>query len=122
MRVKGGFKTRRRRKKVLKRAEGYMLSNSRCFATAKEKNDRALVYAFRDRKQRKRHFRQLWNLRINAAARLNGTTYSRLIGALHKANVEIDRKSLAEMAVNDMNTFAALVKKVGTGAGKAATA
>ena len=112
MRVKGGFKTRRRRKKVLKRAEGYMLSNSRCFATAKEKNDRALVFAFRDRKQRKRHFRALWNLRINAAARLNGTTYSRLIGALHKANVEIDRKSLADMAVNDMSSFAAIVKKV----------
>jgi len=112
MRVKGGVKSRRRRKKVLKRAEGYMLSNSRCFATAKEKNDRALVYAFRDRKQRKRHFRSLWNLRINAAARLNGTTYSRLIGAIHKAKIEIDRKSLAEMAVNDMAMFAALVAKV----------
>ena len=119
MRVKGGVKARRRRNKVLKRASGYMLSNSRCFATAKEKNDRALVYAFRDRKQKKRHFRTLWTLRINAAARLHGTTYSKLIGALHKAKVEIDRKTLAEMAANDLTTFGALVKSVNLGSAPA---
>lgn len=112
MRVKRGFKARRRRKKVLKRAKGYRGSNSSCFITAKEKNDRALVYAYRDRKQRKRDFRRLWTQRINAAARLNGTTYSRLIGALKKANVELDRKVLADMAITDAAGFSALVQKV----------
>ena len=112
MRVKRGFKARRRRNKVLKRAEGYIGANSRVYSTAAEKNDRALAYAYRDRKVKKREFRQLWTQRINAAARLNGTTYSRLMGALKKANVELDRKILADMAVKDQAGFAQLVTSV----------
>lgn len=112
MRVKRGFKARRRRNKVLKRAEGYYGANSRVYSVAAEKNDRALAYAYRDRKAKKREFRKLWTQRINAAARLNGTNYSKLIGALKKANVELDRKVLADMAVNDQSGFTALVKQV----------
>ena len=112
MRVKGGFVTRRRHKKILKRAKGYYAAGSRCFNHATEKVDHGLEYAYRDRRAKKREFRQLWTQRINAAARLNGTTYSRLIGALKKANVGLDRKVLADMAVNDANGFTALVSKV----------
>jgi large subunit ribosomal protein L20 len=110
MRVKGGFTNRRRHKKVLKRAKGYYSANSRAYIHAVEKNDRALAYAYRHRKQKKRTFRALWNQRINAGARLNGTTYSRLIGGLLKAKVEVNRKMLAEMAINDAAGFAALCK------------
>ncbi len=110
-RVKRGFKARRRRKKVLKRASGYYSSRSRLFSVAKELNDRALAYAFRDRKTRKRSFRALWTQRINAAARLNGTTYSRLIGALKNKGIELDRKSLADLAIFDANGFSNLVKE-----------
>ena len=81
MRVKRGIVARRRRKKVLNRASGYYSANSRCFTVAIEKNDRALAYAYRDRKVKKREFRKLWTQRINAAARMNGTSYSVLIGA-----------------------------------------
>ena len=112
MRVKRGFKARRRRNKVLKRAEGYRGSNSKCYITAVEKNDRALVFAYRDRKTKKREFRKLWTQRINAAARLNGTTYSRLIGALNKSGVELDRKVLADIAVHDPKGFSDLVKQL----------
>ena len=112
MRVKRGIKARRRRNKVLERASGYYGANSRLFAVAKEKNDRALVYAYRDRKTKKRDFRQLWTQRINAAARLNGMNYSTLIGALKKANIELDRKVLADMAVHDAAAFSALVQQV----------
>jgi large subunit ribosomal protein L20 len=112
MRVKRGIKARRRRNKVLERASGYYSSGSRLFTVAKEMNDRALVYAYRDRKVKKREFRNLWTQRINAAARLNGTNYSRLMGALKKANVGLDRKILADMAVNDANAFSQLVQKV----------
>jgi large subunit ribosomal protein L20 len=112
MRVKRGIKARRRRNKVLKRAKGYTGTNSNVFTTAQEKNDRALAYAYRDRKAKKRDFRRLWTQRINAAARLNGTTYSRLMGALKKANVELDRKILAELAVNDKAAFTDIVRKV----------
>lgn len=112
MRVKRGVKARRRRNKVLERASGYRGANSRSFSVAIEKNDRALVYAYRDRKVRKREFRELWTIRINAAARLCGTTYSRLMGALNKSTVEIDRKILADLAVNDFNGFKAVVDKV----------
>ena len=90
MRVKGGIKARQRHKKWLKRAKGYYSSASRCFSQAIERNDRALVYAFRDRKVKKREFRSLWTVRINAAARLNGTTYSRLMGALRNADINMD--------------------------------
>ena len=112
MRVKRGTKARRRRKKVLERASGYRGSNSRCYSIAAEKNDRGMAYAYRDRKVRKREFRKLWAQRINAAARLNGTTYSRLMGALKKAHVNLDRKVLADMAVVDANAFAGIVQKV----------
>src|ERR1700722_12385616 len=116
-RVKRGTKARARRKKVLKRAKGYYGSNSRLFVTAQEVVDRAGVYAYRDRKVRKREFRSLWTVRINAAARLNGTTYSKLIGGIHKVGIEVDRKILADLAVNDAAAFAAIVKQaVGTSA------
>ncbi len=112
MRVKRGFKARRRRNKVLKRAEGYRGSNSKCYITAVEKNDRALVYAYRDRKTKKREFRRLWTQRINAAARLNGTSYSKLMGALNKSSMELDRKVLADMAVNDPKGFSDVVSQL----------
>lgn len=112
MRVKGGVVSRRRRNKVLKRASGYYSSGSRLFIYAKERNDRALAYAFRDRKQRKRQFRKLWITRISAAAKLNGTSYSKLMGALIKANVEMDRKVLSDMAIFDPKGFSDLVQKV----------
>ena len=110
-RVKRGTKARARRKKVLKRAKGYYGSNSRLFVTAQEVNDRALVFAYRDRKVKKREFRKLWTQRINAAARINGTTYSKLMGAIHKANIEVDRKMLADLAVKDPQGFTAVVQK-----------
>jgi large subunit ribosomal protein L20 len=108
MRVKGGFTNRRRHKKVLKRASGFYSANSRCYAHAVEKVDRALAYAYRDRRVKKREMRALWNQRINAAARLNGTTYSRLIGGLAKAGIAIDRKMLAHLAISDAPAFSAL--------------
>jgi len=110
MRVKGGFTNRRRHKKILKRASGYYSANGRAYAHAVEKNDRALAYAYKHRKMKKREFRALWNQRINAAARLNGTTYSRLIGGLIKAGIEIDRKSLSDLAITDTAGFAGLCK------------
>ncbi len=113
MRVKRGTVARQRRKKVLERASGYYSAGSRLFTVAKERNDRALVYAYRDRKARKREFRKLWTQRINAAARLNGTTYSVFMGALKKANIELDRKVLAEMAIFDPAGFSAVVKQAG---------
>lgn len=113
MRVKRGTVARKRRKKVLERASGYYSAGSRLFTVAKERNDRALVYAYRDRKAKKREFRKLWNQRINAAARLNGTTYSVLIGALKKANIELDRKVLSDLAIFDPSAFSAVVKQAG---------
>jgi large subunit ribosomal protein L20 len=110
-RVKRGTKARARRKKVLKRAKGFYGSNSRLFVTAQEVVDRAGVYAYRDRKVRKREFRSLWTVRINAAARLNGTTYSKLMGAINKAGILIDRKILADLAVKDPAAFSAVVKQ-----------
>jgi large subunit ribosomal protein L20 len=112
MRVKRGMTARRRRKKVLERASGFYSANSRAFTHATEKADRAMAYMYRDRKVRKRDFRSLWTQRINAAARLNGTTYSRLIGALNKSELQIDRKILADLAVSDSAAFSALVKKL----------
>lgn len=111
MRVKGGFTNRRRHKKILKRASGFYSANGRCYTHAVEKVDRALRYAYRDRKAKKRTFRQLWTQRINAAARLNGTTYSVLIGGLNKKGFQIDRKTLAELAVSDAAAFSAIVKQ-----------
>lgn len=110
MRVKGGFTNRRRHKKVLKRAAGYYSAGSRCYTHAVEKNDRGMAYAYAHRKMKKREFRALWNQRINAAARINGTTYSRLIGGLIKAKITLDRKILADMAIKDAPAFASLCK------------
>jgi large subunit ribosomal protein L20 len=112
MRVKGGFTNRRRHKKVRNRTEGFYAANSRCYVHAVEKMDRALAYSYRDRKVKKREFRQLWIHRINAAARLNGTSYARLMGALIKSGYQLDRKILADMAVRDGAGFSALVQKV----------
>jgi len=112
MRVKRGFKARRRRKKVLDRASGFYSANSRAFSIAAEKVDRAMAYEYRDRRVKKREFRKLWTQRINAAARQNGTTYSRLMGALKKAGIELDRKVLSDMAIRDKAAFTALVQKV----------
>lgn len=109
-RVKSGKTNKARHKKVLKRAKGYYSAGSRAYIHAVEKNDRGMAYMYRHRKMKKRDFRALWNQRINAAARLNGTTYSRLIGGLIKAGVQIDRKNLADLAVKDAATFASLCK------------
>ncbi len=114
-RVKRGFKARHRRNKVLKLAKGYRGARSKLFRSATEAVDRALNYAFRDRRVKKRDFRSLWITRINAASRLNGLSYSKFIFGLKKANVEIDRKVLAEIAVSDPAGFAqiATVAKAG---------
>lgn len=111
-RVKRGFKARRRRKKVLERASGAYSAGSRLYQVAINITERGMAYAYRDRKAKKRTFRQLWTQRINAAARMNGTTYSRLIGALNKSEIELDRKVLADMAVNDPAGFTRLVEQV----------
>ena len=107
-RVKSGMTNRRRHKKVLKRAKGYYSAGSRSYTHAVEKNDRGMVYAYRHRKMKKRLYRALWNQRINAAARLNGTTYSRLIGGLIKAGITLDRKVLSDLAIQDAAAFTSL--------------
>ncbi|RLB86249.1 MAG: 50S ribosomal protein L20 [Deltaproteobacteria bacterium] len=108
MRVKRGFKARRRRKKILKLAKGYRGGRSKLYRTAADAVDKALQYAYRDRRTRKRDFRKLWIARINAAARLNGLSYSRFINGLKRARVELDRKILAELAVSDPKAFSHL--------------
>ncbi|MEN8258039.1 MAG: 50S ribosomal protein L20 [Thermodesulfobacteriota bacterium] len=109
-RVTRGFKARRRRNRVLKLAKGYRGGRSRLFRSATEAVDKALCYAYRDRRNKKRDFRRLWIARISAAAKINGTNYSRLMGGLKKAQVELDRKSLSNMAILDPNAFAEVVK------------
>lgn len=104
--------SRRRRKKVLQMAKGYRGGRSKVYTVAKNTVDRALAFAYRDRRQRKRQFRRLWIARINAAARQNGTTYSRLMGALRKSEVGLNRKVLAELAVHNPDTFSQVVQKV----------
>jgi large subunit ribosomal protein L20 len=111
-RVKRGSKARQRRKKVLKAAKGYRGGQSRLFKTASISVNRARTYAYRDRKARKRDFRRLWIIRINAAARENGLSYSQLMGGLHKAGIDLDRKILAEMAVSDPAAFAQVADMV----------
>nr|WP_320416525.1 50S ribosomal protein L20 [Desulfosarcina sp.] len=106
MRIKRGFKARRRRQKVLKLAKGYRGGHSKLFRTAADTVDKALNYAYRDRKQRKRQFRRLWIARINAAARMNDLSYSRFISGLKKADVNLDRKVLADLAISDPPGFA----------------
>jgi len=109
MRVKRGFKARQRRKKVLKLAKGYRGGRSKLFRTATDAVDKALMYAYRDRRAKKRDFRKLWIARINAGARMNDLTYSRLIHGLKKANIELDRKVLAELAISDPAGFSQVV-------------
>ncbi len=104
--------SRRRRKKLLQMAKGYRGSRSKVYTVAKNTVDRALKFSYRDRRQRKRQFRRLWIARINAAARLNGTTYSRLMGSLRKSEVELNRKVLADLAVHHPETFSQVVKHV----------
>jgi len=104
-RVKRGFKARHRRRKVLKAAKGYRGGQGKLFKTATISVNRARMFAYRDRRTRKRDFRRLWIIRINAAARENGLSYSKLMGGLHKAGIDIDRKILADMAVNDSAAF-----------------
>jgi large subunit ribosomal protein L20 len=106
MRVKRGYKARKRRKKVLKLAKGYRGGRSKLFRTAADAVDKALMYAYRDRKARKRDFRKLWIIRINAAAHMNDLNYSKLMHGLKLANIEIDRKVLAELAISDPSGFA----------------
>ena len=110
-RVKTGIVRRRRHKKILKMAKGFFSGRRKHFRKAKEQIERSLVYAFRDRRQKKRDFRRLWITRINAACRLNDISYSRFINALNKANIDLDRKILADMAMNDPEAFATVVKQ-----------
>lgn len=107
-RVKRGYTLRRRRKRLLKLAKGFRGPRGNLYRIAREAVDRALNYAYRDRRQRKRDFRRLWITRINAAARINDISYSRLIAGLAKANVAIDRKILSDIALNDPGTFTRL--------------
>lgn len=107
-RVKRGTKRARRRKKILKQAKGYYGVKSKGHRIAKQAVDRALAYAYRDRRQKKRQFRRLWIVRINAAARLNGLSYSRFMSGLRLAGIELNRKMLADLAVRDAEGFAAV--------------
>jgi len=107
-RVKTGVVRRRRHKKVLKLARGCYSGRHKHFRKAKEQLERSMYYSFRDRKQKKREFRKLWIIRINAACRLNGMNYSNFMNGLKRANIELDRKILADMAMNDAAAFTAL--------------
>lgn len=109
-RARRGFKARRRRNKVLKNAKGYVGGRRKLFQIAKETVDRGMSFAYRDRKVRKREFRKLWIVRINAAVREHGLSYSRFINGLDKADVALDRKVLADIAVTDPVGFAAVAK------------
>ena len=110
-RVKGGYVTRQRRKRTLKLAKGYYGAKHLLFKTAKQQVMKSYMYAYRDRRQKKRDFRRLWITRINAAARMNGISYSVLMNGLKKAGVEVNRKMLADLAVHDAAAFTALVER-----------
>jgi large subunit ribosomal protein L20 len=110
MRVKKGFKARRRRNRVLKLAKGFRGRRKNCYKRANQAVERALAYSTRDRRRRRRDFRALWIARINAAARVNGTTYSRLVAGLRTTGVLLDRKVLADLALGAPVDFAAVVK------------
>ena len=111
-RVKGAMKTRARHKKILKLAKGYRGAKSKLYKTANQAVMKSLVYAYRDRKVKKREFRQLWIARINAATRANGMSYSKFMNGLKKNGIEINRKMLSEIAIADPEAFAKLVEKV----------
>lgn len=107
---KGSPRAHARHTKILKMAKGYRGRSSKCYRPALQRVEKALQYAYRDRRNKKREFRALWIQRINAAARLNGMTYARFMDGVHKAGIELDRKVLAEMAVNDAAAFTAVVE------------
>ena len=109
-RIKGGMNAKKKHNRVLKLAKGYRGARSKQYRVAKQSVMRALTSSYAGRKERKRQFRQLWIARINAAARINGTTYSRFVAGLAKAGVEVNRKMLADLAVNDAAAFAKLVE------------
>jgi len=111
MRVKTGIVRRRKHKKILKLAKGFYSGRRKHFRKAKEQVEHSLVYAYRDRKRKKRDFRRLWIVRINAACRLNDISYSRFINGLKLAGIELDRKILADMAMNDPKAFSTVVEK-----------
>ena len=111
MRIKRGYKARRRRNKVLKLAKGFRGGRSKLYRTAADAVDKALGYAYRDRRVRKREFRKLWITRINAASKMNNLSYSKFIHGLKKANIELDRKVLAELAVSDPAGFSQIASK-----------
>lgn len=110
-RVKGGYVTRQRRKRTIKLAKGYYGAKSISFKMAKQQVMKSYTYAYRDRRQKKRDFRRLWITRINAAARMNGLSYSVLMNGLNKAGIEVNRKMLADLAVNDAAAFTALTEQ-----------
>ncbi len=110
MRVKRGYKAKNRRKKILKLAKGFRGGRSKLFRTAADAVDKALSYAYRDRKAKKRDFRKLWIARINAASRMNGLSYSKFIHGLKLANIELDRKVLAELAISDPAAFSKIAE------------
>ncbi len=112
MRVKRGFKARRRRNKVLKLAKGFRGGRGKLYRTASDSVDKALMYAYRDRRARKRDFRRLWIIRINAAARMNDISYSKLMNGLKLSGSELDRKVLADLAICDPAAFSALLSKL----------
>lgn len=114
MRVKTGVVRRRRHKKVLKQAKGFYSGRRKHFRKAKEQLERSLCYAFRDRKQKKRDFRSLWIIRINAACRMQDMSYSKFMHGLKLANIEMDRKILADMAMNDIASFNKLIDSAKT--------
>jgi len=111
-RVKGALNARKKHKKVLKMAKGFRGARSKQYRVAKQSVMRAMAHSFAGRKQTKREYRKLWIVRINAAARLNGLSYSKFINGLKKAGVNINRKMLAELAVNDLTAFSKLVDKI----------
>jgi large subunit ribosomal protein L20 len=119
-RVKRGTKRNDRRKKILKRASGYFLTKSKLYQAAQEAVERGLKFAYSGRKQKKRQYRSLWIVRINAAAKINGISYSQLIHGLKVAEIDLDRKILADMAVRDEQGFAALVGQAKTALGATA--
>ncbi len=121
-RVKRGTKRNDRRKKILKRASGYFLTKSKLYQAAQEAVERGLKFAYSGRKQKKRQYRSLWIVRINAAAKINGISYSQLMHGLKQAGVELDRKMLADIAVRDEQGFAALVGQAKTALGTSAAA
>ncbi len=117
-RVKRGVTARRKHKKVLKQAKGYYGARSRSFRVANQAVTKAAQYAYRDRRNRKRDFRKLWITRINAQARANGLTYSQMIAGLRKAEVAVDRRVMADLAVHDKPAFAALAERAKAGLGR----